>query len=844
MIRPDRARSHRERPSRTPSSSRSNRRHRARKGLSSALAVVILVGTLAGALVVATATQAGASTIVSETFTGATVGTPANWVSGGTGGTNVACLTGGTNTAQPGVPGCGGTAESPGALRLTTNGTNQTGWALYNTPVAAASGLNITFNTFQINGTGADGIAFFIVPGTTSLTAPGSFGGYLGYGGGGTGAPTGTNGVANGIVNVGLDVYGNNAWTGYDGGNCAAGSTSSFPLSAAGEPTTSVPESVTVRGPGNLQNGYCYIANSGNLTTGHASHALDYPAATTRAASNTVGVNIVIPPPNATGPVPNMTITLTFPNGNTYVQTAPEPPTSYIPTTFKFGFAGSSGSATEYHEINNLTVTTSIPNPGVTSVNPAQTAVGTTRNVTITGINFNSATGVTVGGVAATNVVVVSNTQITATVPANATAGVYDTLVTGPGGTSVVNAGDKFTYGSTTTTLASSANPSVVGQSVTYTATAASSAASASSVVPTGNIEFLDGGTPIAACGGATGVAVNGSGTATCAAAYAAPGSHTITATYLGDVNYTGSTATAVTQVVTKASTTTTLGSSANPSVAGASVTFTGTAAAVAPGAGTPTGNIEFLQAGVPVAACGGATGVAVNGSGVATCAVTFPTSGTFAMTATYLGDTNFTTSTSSALSQVVTTAASTTTIASSVNPSVTGQSVTFTGTASGSVGTPTGNIEFLQAGVPDRHLRRRHRRGRQRLAGVATCAVAFPAAGTYAMTAKYLGSTTYATSTSAAVNQVVNKASTTTSLGSSVNPSVTGQSVTFTGHRRPGGARIGHAHRQHRVPPGRRSGRRLRRRHRRGRQRLGRRHLCGDLQRHRQLQHDRHLPG
>ena len=46
--------------------------------------------------------------------------------------------------------------------------------------------------------------------------------------------------------------------------------------------------------------------------------------------------------------------------------------------------------------------------------------------------------------------------------------------------------------------------------------------------------------------------------------------------------------------VVSQSSTTTTLTSSANPSVTGASVTFTATVAAVSPGSGTPTGTVTF----------------------------------------------------------------------------------------------------------------------------------------------------------------------------------------------------------------------------------------------------------
>ena len=56
--------------------------------------------------------------------------------------------------------------------------------------------------------------------------------------------------------------------------------------------------------------------------------------------------------------------------------------------------------------------------------------------------------------------------------------------------------------------------------------------------------------------------------------------------------------------------TTTTLTSSANPSVAGTPVTFTATVASVIPGAGTPTGTVQFRfegdLLGDPVALVGG----------------------------------------------------------------------------------------------------------------------------------------------------------------------------------------------------------------------------------------------
>src|SRR5207253_3338482 len=56
-------------------------------------------------------------------------------------------------------------------------------------------------------------------------------------------------------------------------------------------------------------------------------------------------------------------------------------------------------------------------------------------------------------------------------------------------------------------------------------------------------------------------------------------------AEYSNDGNFNASTSAVLTQTVNKADTTTTLSSSANPSVYGQSVTFTATVAATAPGA-------------------------------------------------------------------------------------------------------------------------------------------------------------------------------------------------------------------------------------------------------------------
>ncbi len=125
-----------------------------------------------------------------------------------------------------------------------------------------------------------------------------------------------------------------------------------------------------------------------------------------------------------------------------------------------------------------------------------------------------------------------------------------------------------------TTTLTSSLNPSQVGDQVTYTATVSAAALG----TPTGNVEFLDGGVAIVACGGATGTAVNGSGVATCDVTYNAAGSHTITAEYLGDASHSASSSNTVTQVVDKADQAITFTSTAPSAAQVAGSTYTVTA--------------------------------------------------------------------------------------------------------------------------------------------------------------------------------------------------------------------------------------------------------------------------
>ena len=316
----------------------------------------------------------------------------------------------------------------------------------------------------------------------------------------------------------------------------------------------------------------------------------------------------------------------------------------------------------------------------------------------------------------------------------------------------------------TTTAVTSSVNPSVFGQSVTFTATV--SPVSPGAGAPTGTVTFLDGATPI-------GMGTLSSGVATTALSTLAVGMHTITTTYPGDANFTGSTGslTGNPQVVNKAATTTSVTSSANPSGLGQSVTFTATVSPVSPGAGTPTGTVTFSDGGSPI-------GMGTLSGGMATFSTSTLAGGPHTITASYPGDGNFNASTGPLTSnpQVVK-PATTTSLISSPNPSVFGQSVTFTATVAPTTGTgtPTGMVTFKDGTTTLNTV--------MLSAGMASLSTSALAAGSHPITATYGGDTNFAGSTGPLTGgpQVVTPAGTTTSVTSSGNPSVFGQSVTFT---------------------------------------------------------------
>lgn len=170
---------------------------------------------------------ASAEQAIQDTLTGAS--TSFDWIH-----LNGACLTAGDGTGK--IPACvglpyyngktlvGGTtgrlpdAVGSGALRLSngdtttgSNGNNQTGSIVSNFTFGTQDGIQVTWTSVsyggnKYNGTGADGITFFLSDGAQPATI-GAFGGSLGYSCANGKDPS--DGVIGGYIGVGIDEYGN-----------------------------------------------------------------------------------------------------------------------------------------------------------------------------------------------------------------------------------------------------------------------------------------------------------------------------------------------------------------------------------------------------------------------------------------------------------------------------------------------------------------------------------------------------------------------------------------------------------------------------------------------------------
>ena len=242
-------------------------------------------------------------------------------------------------------------------------------------------------------------------------------------------------------------------------------------------------------------------------------------------------------------------------NSNTQI-TATAPGNSagtYDVTVTTAGGTSATSAADQYTYVSAPMVTAVSPNRG-------PTAGGTTVIITGSGFAFANPTGAVKFGATNATYTINSNTQITATSPANA-AGTYDITVTTPGGTSATTAADQYTYVSapTVTSISPTAGPTAGGTTVTITGTGFALAN------PTGAVKF-----------GATNATytINSNTQITVTSPANAAGTYDITVTTPGG---TSATTAADQYTYVSAPTVTSISPTAGPTAGGTTVTITGT---------------------------------------------------------------------------------------------------------------------------------------------------------------------------------------------------------------------------------------------------------------------------
>ena len=188
--------------------------------------------------------------------------------------------------------------------------------------------------------------------------------------------------------------------------------------------------------------------------------------------------------------------------------------------------------------------------------------------------------------------------------------------------------------------------------------------------------------------------------------------------------------------------------------------------------ASPPTGNYSVADNGTVVALC---TALPLNTTCLYGDPPNFLPVGNHALTVLYLGDTSYLPSSSQSLNFTVVPDLTTATLTSSVNPSLLGQTVTFTAQLAGNYATPTGTVSFLDgtAVIGSATLD---------ITGLATFSTSSLAVGTHPITAVYAATLDFNAATSNTVNQVVATVplASAITLTSVPNPSGLGAPVTF----------------------------------------------------------------
>ncbi|MFO0845076.1 MAG: Ig-like domain-containing protein [Gemmataceae bacterium] len=268
-----------------------------------------------------------------------------------------------------------------------------------------------------------------------------------------------------------------------------------------------------------------------------------------------------------------------------------------------------------------------------------------------------------------------------------------------------------------------------------------------------------------------------GSNTATLYTSQLPGGSHSITAAYQYNVSsrppgyYPSQMSAPVGQAVSPAASATSLAESMTSSVYGQAVAFTATVKAVTPGIGTPAGVVSFFDAGNFVGSAG------LNAAGQAVFNTASLPSAAHAISARYDGSADFAFSQSGPVGQTVFQAGTSTAVASSANPSVFGQAVTYTASVKAlypSSATPAGSVTFYIDGLAQAPVALNS-------SGQAALTLSSLGVGVHSVVTSYGGNGNFIGSQSGLLPQGVNKAGTTTAIAASSTTSTFGQTVTFT---------------------------------------------------------------
>jgi hypothetical protein len=289
--------------------------------------------------------------------------------------------------------------------------------------------------------------------------------------------------------------------------------------------------------------------------------------------------------------------------------------------------------------------------------------------------------------------------------------------------------------------LTSSVNPASYGGPVILTATL-----TGSGVKPTGTVTFLNGAVTLG-----TGT-LNGGGVAKLTVTSLPVGSDSITASYVGDSNYTSVTSAPLTETVNLATPTVRFTATPHTVSYGASVTLTAT---VTGGGVTPTGTVTFLDGAATLG-----TGT-LDGSGAATLVVTTLPVGSNSLTGNYGGDGNYAAMPSTAVAITVNPATQTITFTAPSSPVTYGVGpITLSATASSALA-----VTFSATGP----------------ATVSGNTLTITGAGSVVVTASQAGNTDYAAANSVNKTITVTKATPSNVLSASASTIVHGSSITFT---------------------------------------------------------------